>query len=579
MAFGPEYIHGLQAALNARLPWRVARVDGGESWVALQVAGADGGPRTPRRSEDCFLISWGAGSAGCCLVDSDSVDALRKGAPARTPLVEALRSRFAKGQILSARQLNFDRLLELEVVRFVAAGFSVKYFLVLEITEPSGNVILLDENHKIEELARHASPDVNRYRTLLPGYPYVPPPVFEGPLPSEVEKLQTGGIFGVRGVGRPLGRLIDARWEERDPEVWLAALRRIYTEDFLPCQYTDRGYLTRFPHLFREAKNLGEDALDAAREGVLRPLLTALRSRLLHRLNVHLERAVKSRERHLDGLLKQLRNNAEAEVFRRKGELLLARVNEIPPRAAKVTLSEWGGGEELEIELDPNLSPSRNAERYFKKYKKARVDPQKYREEIDSLKGAVAELWEQKDLLNAIDDPDQLEEAVRDVEEWLSASRETKKTPAAGGKIFKKGRQQKKAREKLPPHLRFEVEGCTILVGLSARGNRFVTFKQATGGDLWLHAHEVPGAHVIVKGPFAKAELEENVPNLLAFAASLAAAYSRGKTSLSVQVDYTERRYVRAVPGAALSLVTYVNPGTIRVSPEFWKEYLEKKDA
>ncbi|MDR1874238.1 MAG: NFACT family protein [Synergistaceae bacterium] len=574
MAFGPEYVYGLQAALNESLPWRVSRVEGGESWVALHVSGVDG---ALKKSEDRFLISWGAGSAGCCLADGASVDALRKGAPARMPLVEALKSRFAKGQIVSARQLNFDRVLELEVVRFVAAGFGVRYYLVLEMTEPVGNLVLLDEKRRIEELARHASPDVNRYRTLLPGHLYVPPPTFEGPLPSEVESLEFEQVFNLRGIGRPLGRLIDAHWEERDPGQWLADLRRLHTDASVLCQCTDRGYFTRFPRPFGETKTLGQNALSAAREGVARPLLAGSRSRLLHELNVHLERAIKSKERHLEGLMKQLRDNAGAEVFRRKGELLLAGLAEVPPRAEKVVLSEWGSGQSLEIELDPRLSPSRNAERYFKKYKKARVDPRKVREEIESLRGAVEELREQRDLLDSIDDPARLEEAVRDVEEWLASQvkKGTKKEGPAG-----KGAKAKKARkEALPPHLRFEVGGCTVLVGLSARGNRFVTFKQATGDDLWLHAHEIPGAHVVVKGVAGRAGLEGAAPeqkDLLAFAASLAAAYSRGKDALSVQVDYTERRHVRPVPGAAIALVTYTNPGTIRVGPNFWKEYLAR---
>ena len=105
-------------------------------------------------------------------------------------------------------------------------------------------------------------------------------------------------------------------------------------------------------------------------------------------------------------------------------------------------------------------------------------------------------------------------------------------------------------------------------MGLSARGNRFVTFRQATGDDLWLHAHELPGAHVIVKGMKGREENE-----VLKVAASLAAAHSRGRTSLSVQVDCTERRYVRSVPGAAVALVTYTNPTAFRADPDYWKRY------
>jgi predicted ribosome quality control (RQC) complex YloA/Tae2 family protein len=578
MAFGPEYIYGLQAALNDALPWRVSKVEGGESWVALHVSGANG---VLKKSEERFLISWGAGSAGCCLVDGGSIDALRKGAPARVPLVEALKSRFTKGQIVSARQLNFDRVLELEVVRFVAAGFGVRYYLVLEATEPVGNLVLLDENRRIEELARHASPDVNRCRTLLPGHLYVPPPAFEGPLPSEVETLDFEMVFNLKGIGRPLGRLIGARWEERDPARWLADLRRLYTDSVL-CQRTSRGYFTRFPlPLGGETEQMGENALSAAREGVLCPLLAGSRSRLLRKLGVHLERAARSKERHLEGLLKQLRDNANAEIFRRKGELLLAALAEpgkIPPRAERVVLREWDGGQALEIELDPGLSPSRNAERYFKKYKKARVDPRKSREEIESLRGAVKELGEQRDLLDSIDDPAKLEEAVRDVEDWLD-SQAGKGINAKNAKNAKKSRKGAKENFPAPPHLRFEVDGCTVLVGLSARGNRYVTFRQATGDDLWLHAHELSGAHVVVKGARGASAGLEGQSDLLAFAASLAAAHSRGRASLSVQVDCTERRHVRSVPGAAIALVTYTNPETIRISPNFWKEYLEKHNT
>jgi predicted ribosome quality control (RQC) complex YloA/Tae2 family protein len=228
-----------------------------------------------------------------------------------------------------------------------------------------------------------------------------------------------------------------------------------------------------------------------------------------------------------------------------------------------VSLRDWETGETLEIILDPRLSPSRNAERYFKKYKKARCDPKKIREEIASIEGAIEEIREQRDLLEAIQDAESFEKAARDVGEWLSAVVEKKDSS-----------NKNTPKNTLPPHLRFEYEGYTILVGLSARGNRYVTFKQASGDDIWLHAHEVSGAHVIIRGARGREGLD---PNVLLFAASLAAAHSRAKGEVpqklkasdstpSAQVDYTERRYVRAVPGT-MSLVTYTNPGTVRVAP------------
>lgn len=551
MSFGPEYIHGLQASLNKNLPWRVSKVDGGDSWVALKISD---------KADQWLLLSWGAGSAGCCPVDSASVEALKKGTPSRAPLVETLKSRCVKGQILSARQVNFDRVLELEVVRFVAAGFGVKYYLVLEATEPVGNLALLNEERRIEEAARHSPPDVNHYRTIMPGHIYVPPPAFEGPLPCELDRLSYECLPQIRGIGRPLARMIASNWERRDPARWLDMLRSVYKEykeEELPCQRSPKGYFTLFPIVFPEAEQVAGDAFHAAENGTLRPMLSALRSRSLRELDVRVARAVKSRERHLDGLFKQLENSAGAELLKRKGELLLANLWAIPPRADAVTLREWESDEMVKIDLDPRLSPSKNAERYFKKYKKAHVDPQKIQEEVASLKSSIEELKEQRELLDSIEDLAKLEEAARDVMDWLAPPVEKK-----GGKKAAKGI--------LPPHARFDVDGYTILVGLSARGNRFVTFKQATGDDLWLHAHDIPGAHVIIKGTRGREELEGS--EVLLFAASLAAAYSRGKESLSVQVDYTERRHVRSVPGQAIALVTYTRPGTLRADPRYWKE-------
>lgn len=546
MAFGPEFVRGLGAALNERLPWRVSRVEGGESWVALKVSYHD----------QWLLLSWGAGAAGCCLAAGEEVTALREGAPARAPLAEALRSRVMRGDITAARQLQGDRVLELTLHRRVAAGTAVAYSLILEATEPIANLILLDGGGKIEEAARHSAPDQNRYRTILPGHPYVPPPAFEGPLPQELSTLNFEDVPALAGIGRPLARQIQSRWEDRSSEEWLTALQRTVSDAPLPCQLAGKNYLTRFEFPLPDAIPLGDDVLAAAVHGVLCPLLQRERERQLHEADARLRRAVKARERHRDGLLKQLQDCEAAEVLRRKGEVILAHIADIPPRASSARLTDWEG-EEFEVALDPHLSPSRNAERYFRKYRKAKGDPQAIREGIQAIEGAIQELMEQHDILESIDDPGKFEEAMRDLEEWLldAASKGEKKQGAA----------RRNKNHPAPPHQRFEVEGLTVLLGLSARGNRYVTFREARGEDIWLHAHELPGSHVIVRGT-RRAELEGEHRAVLEFAAALAAGHSKGRHSGSVLVDYTERRYVRPVPGT-VALVTYTNPGTLRVAP------------
>ncbi|MBQ9389243.1 MAG: NFACT family protein, partial [Synergistaceae bacterium] len=243
----------------------------------------------------------------------------------------------------------------------------------------------------------------------------------------------------------------------------------------------------------------------------------------------------------------------DAEIFRLKGEAILAHIYEIPKRAENITLTDWEG-HELAVTLDPDLTPSRNAERYFKRYRKAKGNPDEIRANFDAINSSILELKEQHLLLEAIDDPENFTEAVKDLTEWISPSQK---------KINPK--QKKRLPSNLPPHLSIRRNGVNILVGLSPRGNRYVTLKAARPDDIWLHAHEMPGAHVIIRG-VKRSELESDRRDILEFAASLAAGHSSGKEAGSVPIDYTERKYVRSVPGT-VALVTYTNPGTLRVSP------------
>ena len=500
------------------------------------------------------MLSWTSGAAGICTASQNEINALREISPSRASITEALKSRLTHGgEIFSVRQLNHDRILELSARRRVSAGVSVNYSLILEITEPVANFILLDENGKIDEAARHSTPDTNHYRTILPGHKYTAPPEFDGIELRLDTPLKFEDVQNLKGIGRPLARLIMSQWHEREPVSWRSALLKLSDENSeITCRIVSKNnYLTRIDFELEGTQELGRNALTAARFGVLIPLLRKGREKTLHEIDAKIKRAVKSRERHRDGLAKQLKECREAEIFRLKGEAILSHIYEIPKRAENVTLTDWEG-RELSITLDPGLTPSRNAERYFKRYRKAKGNPDEIQAALDAINSAIQELKEQRSLLEAIDDPENFTESVKDLSEWISPDQ----------KKIKHGR---KKQDSLPPYLSINKDGVNILVGLSARGNRYVTLKTARPEDIWLHAHELPGAHVIVRG-VKREELEGSRRDILEFAASLAAGHSSGKGAGSVPVDYTERKYVRSVPGT-VALVTYTNPGTLRVSP------------
>ena len=312
MPAGPEFVAGLVGEIRKILPIRVNRIEGGASWAALKFFG-----------EKWLLLSWASGAAGICLASQSEINALSEIAQSRASITEAIKSRLTHGgEIYAARQVNNDRILELSARRRVSAGLNVNYSIILEITEPIANMILLDADGKIDEAARHSAPDTNRYRTILPGHVYNPPPEFDGVALGHGRALRLEDVQNVKGIGRPLARLVMSQWGDREAVSWQSALMKATNEEAdVTCRIVSRNnYLTRIDFPLDGTQELGHNALEAARFGVLMPLLRRGKEKALHEIDAKIKRAVKSRERHRDGLSKQLKECREAEIFRQKGE-------------------------------------------------------------------------------------------------------------------------------------------------------------------------------------------------------------------------------------------------------------------
>jgi predicted ribosome quality control (RQC) complex YloA/Tae2 family protein len=135
-------------------------------------------------------------------------------------------------------------------------------------------------------------------------------------------------------------------------------------------------------------------------------------------------------------------------------------------------------------------------------------------------------------------------------------------------KAAKKGKSGKRAKSKpvapgggVPLHLQTP-DGFMILVGKNSRQNEEVTFRQATGNDIWLHARGVPGAHVIIKS--AGREVPRHTIELVA---KVAAYYSGGRGSTTVPVDFTLQRHVRHMKGGGPGMVIYEREHTLYAEP------------
>ncbi len=261
---------------------------------------------------------------------------------------------------------------------------------------------------------------------------------------------------------------------------------------------------------------------------------------------------VKKLRKRIAGIEKDLLQQEDSDRYRQLGELLLANLYTVKQEMESVELLNYNVHPEemVTIPLDPLLSPQQNAENYFKKYKKSK----RGREHSERrLKETQAELeWiEQLDY--------QLQDAVKnsDTEEIAAELRK------AG--LLKDKNNLHKKRTLMPskPHEALSPSGLKVVWGRNNRQNDEISIRIAKAGDIWFHAHHLPGSHVLLqvaKGPEAK---EED----LLFAASLAAGYSRAKNDSKVEVMMAEAKSVHKPAGCRAGLVNVLSYKTLLVKP------------
>ncbi len=552
MNYGPELVCFWARSLKEHyIPSFIDRIEGGEHWVALKLS----------HSKNWLFLSWHSSTNGCCIVDKEDIDPLIENSKRADPVLLFLRKHLLRSRLINAEQAYRDRILSLSFERTLGAGFRTALTLNLECTGSRSNMILIDKNNIIRETARHIHPEINRYRTILPGVPYSPPPPFKG---LELRDLSChelkASLPKLKGIGTPLSRLIFLLWDSREPQEWMRLLKLIFDtciplSDFNLIRF--ENYVTVFPEIPEGCEFLSQDILKGSKSIISDLMTDRTRVKLYKQSCDILEILIHKKQKHMDGLLNQINNAGKADFYKMAGELLMANSYRLKKGITQVQLSSWDDPSTVvNLTLDPRLSIIQNAQRYFKKFKKTTMsDPEEVEAKVAGLRDSIQELNDQKELLGMIDEPTLLREVAQDISGWITGT--DKKRP--------------RSKKYTPPHIRLNLEKHLILVGVNAKGNRYVTFRLARSHDLWFHVHDIPGAHVILK------EIEQSdtyeTETAVKVAASLAAYYSRARKAVKVLIDYTEKKNVRHISGSGIAHVTYSNPDTILISPDLWKEY------
>lgn len=459
--------------------------------------------------------------------------------------------KYLQGAVIEdIQQIENDRILEISVSNKNEIGDHIKVTLIMEIMGKHSNILLIDKNeNKIIESIKHIGFSQNSYRTILPGTNYIFPPKTNNYNPFNIsdeklfELLQTEELIPERlqQLFQGLGKDTATALSEQLTDDKLKQFRNFFNQPTKP-NITEKSFsaipLTDSQQQFESLSELMDFYFGEKAE---RDRIAQQASDLIHRVQNELE---KNRKK----LAKQeaeLAATDNAERLRQQGELLTTYLSLVPNNKDYVVLDNYYTGDKITIELDVALTPNQNAQRYFKKY-------QKLKEAVKHLHGLIADTQQTINYLESVDynlsqaNMDEIED-IR--EELVQAG------------IIKRRSIDKRHKRKKPEQYLASDGKTVILVGRNNLQNEELTFKMAKKGELWFHAKDIPGSHVIIKDNIDPSD------EVKTDAAELAAYYSKARLSNLVQVDMIEAKKLNKPSGAKPGFVTYTGQKTLRVTP------------
>ena len=460
--------------------------------------------------------------------------------------------KYLQGAVIEAiQQVENDRILEISVSNKNEIGDSVAVTLVIEIMGKHSNIILLDKaSGKIIEAIKHVGFSQNSYRTILPGSTYVAPPqtgslnpftvgdekLFEILHTEDLEPKRLQQIF--QGLGRDTATELSGRLTADK----LKTFRAFFASPTQP-SLTEKSFSAL---LFSDSKTqmstLSELLDTFYKDKAERDRVNQQASELIRRVENELEKNRKKLGKQEEELLA----TENAEEFRQKGELLTTFLHQVPNDQDQVELDNYYTGEKIIISLDKALTPNQNAQRYFKRY-------QKLKEAVKHLTSLIEETRATILYLESV------ETALAQAS--LTEIAEIREELVQTG--FIRRRQREKIQKRQKPEKYLATDGQTIiLVGRNNLQNDELTFKIAKKDELWFHAKDIPGSHVVITGNLQPSD------EVKTDAAELAAYFSKARLSNLVQVDMIETRKLNKPTGGKPGFVTYTGQKTLRVTPD-----------
>ena len=501
--------------------------------------------------------------------------------------------------MLLRKHLSGARLLELvqppleraAVLRFEALnelGDRVERRLVLEAISHKTNLVLLDGDGRILDCIRHTGGDVTTGRILQPGMFYRLPPGVdkENPLTADRERLESllsaapeeaqsdkwlldtfGGLSPLicRELVHQAAGATDARLHTLGPQGQarlldrLEGLKEIVTSgQYTPTMISLEGHPKDFTFL---PVGQYEGAAQVEDWPAFSPLLDAFfeqrerQDRIKQRGQDLIKSVTNARDRTARKLAnqeKELAATKNRDRLRQLGDILTSNFYQMEKGMARLRAVDFYDpeGKEIDIKLDPLLTPQQNAAKYYKDYNRA-----KKAEEMLTIQ--LEKGRKELDYLNSVLENISLAEGERDLAEIRQELADT-------GYLRRPGKAKDRGRRVVSKPMEFmSTAGLRISVGKNNSQNDLLTCKLAGKGDIWFHTQKIHGSHVILWTGGEAPDLQS-----LNEAAILAAWFSQARESSKVPVDYTPVRYVKKPGGARPGMVIYTTSETAQVTPD-----------
>lgn len=509
-----------------------------------------------------LLASVGSAHARVCFITENPVNP-----PAPLAFCMLLRKHLQGGRITEITQKDSERIIEISLETLNELGFTMSKKLIFEIMGKHSNIVLMDiASGKIIDSIKRVSFDVNRVRQILPGMIYQYPPA-QDKIPfleisaEQLEALPADGKSILRSVGgiapafaeelalragvQRSGYLSDVLAAIESPN---HADARVYLDesgapiDFYPVALSELEESCRVEHFgdLSSAMEFYFGKKESSNQGRQKS------HDLIRSVNALLDKMYLKKKRLSEDLLKA----ENSEDLRLYGELLTANIHLIQPGMKSVEVTNYYDGSTLTIPLDVKLSPSKNAQHYFKKYGKSKTAIKEKQIQLDENEAEIKYL---ESVLSFLENTDDVAE-IESIRAELVETGYIRRRRQAGG--FKEKNYK-------PVPYRYTLSnGMSVLVGRNNKENDILTFKTAGNKDLWLHTKDIPGPHVIVQS--GGAELDEEA---VWEAAAIAAYHSKARTSENVPVDYVQIKYVKKPAGAKPGMVIFTNNRTVYVNP------------